>query len=128
MLNMSRAQTSRLATCVWIPLFPLRCEEDRTEGLAKKPAALLAPDTSRRLWQVSPLARHTGVKPGMTVSQAIGLCPSLHLCEPDPVHYDERFAVLLAALNEISPVIEPAELGLAYVGVDGLQGIYGSAE
>ena len=125
---MSRASTSRLATCVWIPLFPLRCEEERVEGLAAKPAALLAPDTSRRLWQVSPLARHTGVKAGMTVSQAIGLCPSLHLCEPDPVHYDERFAVLLAALNEISPVVEPAELGLAYVGVDGLEGIFGSRE
>jgi len=61
----------------------------------------------------------------MTVSQAIGLCPTLRLCEPDPVHYDERFARLLAALNEISPVIEPGELGLAYIGTDGLEGIFG---
>jgi DNA polymerase-4/protein ImuB len=64
----------------------------------------------------------------MTVSQAIGLCPTLRLCEPDPVHYDERFARLLAALNEISPVIEAGELGLAYVGTDGLEGIFGSPE
>jgi DNA polymerase-4/protein ImuB len=62
----------------------------------------------------------------MTVSQAIGLCPTLRLCEPDPVHYDERFTHLLAALNEVSPVVEPAELGLAYLGCDGLEGIYGS--
>jgi DNA polymerase-4/protein ImuB len=62
----------------------------------------------------------------MTVSQAIGLCPSLRLVEPDPVHYDDCFARLLADLNEISPVIEPGELGLAYVGTDGLEGIYGS--
>ncbi len=62
----------------------------------------------------------------MTVSQAIGLCPTLRLIEPDPVHYDDRFAALLSALSEVSPVVEPSELGLVYVGVDGLAGIYGS--
>jgi len=127
---MSRRPTSSLAACVWIPLFPLRCEEARHNGLAGSPTALLAPppDTTRKLWQVSSLARHTGVKPGMTVSQAIGLCPTLRLIEPDPVHYDERFADLLSALTEVSPVVETGELGLVYVGVDGLQGIYGSLE
>jgi len=127
-LAMSNRLSSSLAACVWIPLFPLRCEEARHEGLAAFPTALLAPDTTRKLWQVSPLARHAGVKPGMTVSQAIGLCPTLRLIEPDPVHYDEQFAALLAALGEVSPVIEQAELGLAYVGVDGLEGIFGSPQ
>jgi len=125
---MSQRPTSVLAACVWIPLFPLRCEEARHEGLAGYPIALLAPDTTRKLWQVSPLARHAGVKPGMTVSQAIGLCPTLRLFEPDPVHYDEQFARLLSALTEVSPIVEPAELGLAYVGTDGLEGIFGSPE
>jgi len=125
---MSRSSTSSLAACVWIPLFPLRCEEARQDGLANYPTALLAPDTTRKLWQVSPLARHAGVKPGMTVSQAIGLCATLHLIEPDPVHYDERFSSLLSSLNDVSPVVEPAELGLAYVGTDGLAGIYGSQQ
>ena len=125
---MSRSSTSSLAACVWIPLFPLRCEEARQGGLANYPTALLAPDTTRKLWQVSSLARHAGVKPGMTVSQAIGLCSSLRLIEPDPVHYDERFSQLLSTLNEVSPVVEPSELGLVYVGIDGLKGIYGSTE
>ncbi len=123
---MPQRPTSSLAACVWIPLFPLRCEEARREGLVTHPSALLAPDLSRKLWQVSPLARHTGVRPGMTVSQAIGLCPTLRLCEPDPVHYDGCFSRLLSALNEVSPVVEPGELGLAYLGADGLDGIYGS--
>jgi protein ImuB len=123
---MAPQPTSSLAACVWIPLFPLYCEEARRAGLAAGPTALLSPDVSRKVWQVSRLARHAGVKPGMTVSQAIGLCPTLRLCEPDPVHYDDCFARLLAALNEVSPVVEPAELGLAYVGGDGLEGIYGS--
>src|SRR5207302_4279474 len=96
--------------------------------LAALPVALVGPDDTRRVWQVSPLARHTGVKPGMTVSQAIGLCPTLKLCEPDPVHYDEQFSRLVAALSEVSPVVEPAELGRAYVGTDGLEKLYGSPQ
>src|SRR4029077_7880611 len=125
LLSMSRRPTSSLAACVWIPLFPLRCEEARHEGLSAYPTALLAADTTRKLWQVSPLTRHAGVKPGMTVSQAIGLCPTLRLIEPDPVYYDKHFTHLLSALSEVSPVVEPAELGLAYVGTDGLEGIFG---
>src|SRR5947207_7354446 len=120
--------TSTTAACCWIPLFALRCEEARRPELASQPGAWVAPVTARLLWQVSPLARRAGVKPGMTVSQAIGLCPSLRLCEPDPVYYDEQFARLLAALSEVSPVVEPAELGRAYVGTDGLEGLYGAPE
>jgi hypothetical protein len=113
------------AVCLWIPLFPLRCEEERRPDLADRPTAVLAPEDSRRVWQASSLARRQGVQPGLTVSQAIGLCPTLALIEPDPVFYDEQFARLLMRLENVSPVIEPAELGRAYVGVDGLEGLYG---
>jgi nucleotidyltransferase/DNA polymerase involved in DNA repair len=127
-------RTPRLASdsaaCCWIPLFALRSELARRPELASLPVALVAPDTTRtpQVWQVAPLARRVGVKPGMTVSQAIGLCPVLKLCEPDPVHYDEQFARLVAALLTVSPVVEPVELGRAYVGTDGLEGLYGAPE
>ena len=117
--------TSAHAACCWIPLFALRCEEARRPELAARPCALLDPEDARRLWQVSPLARRAGVKPGLTVSQAIGLYPTLRLCEPDPVYYDAQFTRLLAALSDVSPVVEPAELGRAYVGTDGLERLYG---
>jgi DNA polymerase-4/protein ImuB len=68
------------------------------------------------------------VNAGLTISQAIGLCPTLRLCEPDPVHYDQQFAQLLAALGTVSPVIEPAELGRVFVGTDGLERLHGSPE
>ena len=118
------------AACCWIPLFALRCETARRPELASLPVALVATDTARtpRVWQVAPLARHAGVKPGMTVSQAIGLCPALKLCEPDPVHYDEQFSQLVAALATVSPVVEPVELGRVFVGTDGLEGLYGTPE
>jgi nucleotidyltransferase/DNA polymerase involved in DNA repair len=120
--------TSSYAACCWIPLFALRCEEARHPELAAQPCALLASDDIRRVWQVSPLARQAGVSAGLTISQAIGLCPTLRLCEPDPVHYDQQFAQLLAALGTVSPVIEPAELGRVFVGMDGLEGLYGGPE
>ncbi len=119
---------SALACCLWIPSFPLRCETARRPDLATQPTALLSPQDTRRVWMVSPIARRAAVRPGITVSQAIGLCPPLVLLEPDPVWYDELFAHLLLALSRVSPVIEPAELGRVYVGVDGLEGLYGGPE
>jgi nucleotidyltransferase/DNA polymerase involved in DNA repair len=119
---------SQRAVCLWIPLFALRCEEERRPDLVARPTGVLAPEDSRRIWQASSLARRQGVKPGLTVSQAIGLCPALALIEPDPVFYDEQFAKLLLRLEDVSPVIEPAELGRVFVGVDGLEGLYGAPE
>ena len=123
-----RALTSTHAACVWIPLFALRAEERRKPELNGKPTAVLSAEDSRRLWQISPHARHVGVKPGMTVSQAIGLCPMLTLLEADPVHYDELFSRLLLKLGDVSPVVEPMELGRVYVGVDGLERLFGRPE
>src|SRR3989449_444287 len=120
--------TSESAACCWMPLFALRSETARRPELVAHPVALVASDDTRRVWQVSPLARRAGVKPGMTVSQAIGLCPALKLCEPDPVHYDEQFEQLIAALTAVSPVVEPVELGRVFVGTDGLEGLYGAPE
>ena len=124
----AHALTSDLAACVWIPHFPLRAEERRRPELTGQPVALLSPTNTRRVWMVSSLARRAGVRAGITVSQAIGLCPSLTLCEPDPVYYDERFTQLLLALESVSPVIEPSELGRAFVGVDGLGRLVGGPE
>jgi nucleotidyltransferase/DNA polymerase involved in DNA repair len=118
---------STTAACCWIPLFALRCEEARQPDLNGKPLALLAPELTRRMWLVNPIAHREGVRPGMTVGQAIGLCASLRLIEPDRVHYEEQFARLVAALGSISPAIEPVEEGRVFVGVDGLEGLHGNA-
>ncbi len=125
---MKTTLTSESAVCLWIPLFPLRCEERRRPNAAGKPTALLSPTDTRRLWHVSPTARRAGVRPSMTVSQAIGLCPPLTLYEPDPVHYDEAFTRLLLTLETVSPVIEPSELGRVFIGVDGLETLFGPPE
>jgi len=123
---------SLFAACCYIPCFALRCEEERHPERRSSPAvvatALLDPHDPRRIWQASSAARRAGVRPGITVSQAIGLSPTIQLYEPDPVYYDMRFALLLDQLSTVSPVIEPSELGRVYVGTDGLEGIYGGVE
>lgn len=125
---MRNLRTSSAAACVWLPLYALRCEITRRPALADAPLALLSPDDPRRVWQISRAARHEGVRPGMTISQAIGLCATLLVLEPDPVYYDQQFAELLLQLTNVSPVIEPAELGRVFVGMDGLEGLYGEPE
>ena len=123
-----RDLVSNHAVCVWFPRFALRAEERRNSELVGKPTALLSSEDTRRLWQISSRAQHFGVKTGMTVSQAIGLCPALTLLEADPVHYDELFSRLLLKLSDVSPVVEPVELGRVYVGVDGLERLIGEPE
>ena len=119
---------SSLAVCVWIPQFALRVEEQRNPALRMQPTAILAATDTHRVEHVSKLARRFGVKPGMTVSQAIGLCTSLVLLEADPVYYDLQFTKAIQRLSRVSPVIEPVELGRVFIGVDGLERLYGNPE
>jgi len=120
--------SSEHAVCLWISLFAIRCEVQRQPELHGQEVALLSNDDTRRIWETSPQARRAGVRPGMSVSQAVGLCPQIKLREPDPVYYDEQFSNLILALGDVSPVIEPAELGRVFIGVDGLEGLHGSPE
>lgn len=61
----------------------------------------------------------------MTIGQGIGLAPTLVVLEADPVHYAARFARLLEALRRVSPVVEVGGQGLVFLGMDGLEPLYG---
>src|SRR5213076_713475 len=52
----------------------------------------------------------------------------LALLAPDDTRRLWQFARLAAALVTVSPVVEPVELGRAYVGTDGLEWLYGSPQ
>jgi nucleotidyltransferase/DNA polymerase involved in DNA repair len=100
----------------------------RSPGLDSTSVALLAAEQGvrRSVWQVSERAFQAGVRPGQLISQAISLCPSLTLLEPDPAHYDAAEAAMLEALSELTPVVEPVERGRVFLGMDGLGRLYGS--
>jgi len=118
---------SRQALCVWLPTFELRLELVRAPELDATSVALLSPGegTRRTLWQVSERGAEAGVRPGQLISQAISLCPSLTLLEPDPAHYDAAQEEMLEALMELSPIVEPAGRGRIFMGMDGLERLHG---
>src|SRR5690606_33777944 len=62
---------------------------------------------------------------GMRVSQAVSLCPSLVLLEPDPEHYAAASNDILEVLEGVSPVVQTTGPGVFHVGVDGLERLYG---
>jgi DNA polymerase-4/protein ImuB len=119
---------SRQALCLWLPTFELRLELVRTPELDATSVALLSPGegTRRTLWQVSERGADAGARPGQLVSQAISLCPSLTLLEPDPAHYDAAQEEMVEALMELSPVVEPAGRGRVFLGMDGMERLHGS--
>jgi DNA polymerase-4/protein ImuB len=89
---------------------------------------LLSPDesTRRTIWQVSERAHEAGVRPGQLISQAVSLCTSLTLLEPDPAHYDAAVDTMLEVLTELTPIVEPAGRGRVFLGMDGLGRLFGS--
>lgn len=130
-LRGSDGRGSRMALCVWWPGFELELERLRTPRLAEQPLAL--PDTvsgSRRTIELACERAHAeGVRPGMLVSQAIALCPTLGLLEPDPDFYDAARGRMADALGRWCPILErSADRGRFFLGVDGLERLYGPPE
>ncbi len=119
---------SRQALCLWLPTFELRLELVRTPELDSTSVALLSPgeSTRRTIWQVSERAHEAGVRPGQLVSQAVSLCTSLTLLEPDPAHYDAAVETMLEVLHDLTPIVEPAGRGRVFLGMDGLGRLFGS--
>ena len=119
---------SRQALCLWLPTFELRLELLRSPELDTTSVALLSPGESIRskIWQVSERAHVTGVRPGQSISQAVSLCPSLTLLEPDPAHYNAAVESMLDLLSELTPIVEPAGRGRVFLGMDGLDRLLGS--
>jgi protein ImuB len=124
-----QGEGSRTSLCFWLPTFELRLELVRSPELDATSVALLSPGECierREVQQVSERGARSGVSPGMPVSRAVSLCPSLTLLEPDPAHYDAAMEAILERLGELSPVVEARERGVVHIGVDGLGRLYGS--
>ena len=125
-----RPRGSRMALCIWWPGFELQLERARAPDLVGLPLALSdAGGTRRFIEQACPIAAAEGVQTGIPVSQAIALCPSIVLLEQDPDFYDAICQRALDVLNGWSPVVERSgDRGRLFVGVDGLDRLYGSPE
>lgn len=118
---------STRALCLWLPTFELRLELVRSPELDDTSVALLKPGGTglREIDQVSERAWEAGVRPGMAVSEGVGLCTSLTLLEPDPAHYDTAMEAVVEALEGVSPILQPVARGRIFVGMDGLDRLCG---
>ena len=119
----------RSIACLLIPQFPLRVEILRHPDLDGAPVALVDLSTHRRaVTDCSAEAAARGVRAGMLVREAVGLCPELVMLPADPVYVSDAFADVIQALSRVSPVIEPDEPGCIFIDLQGLVRLFGNLD
>ena len=105
-----------LIACVHIPRFAVEAERQRRQDLATR--LVLIGDAA--VLDSSLGAETSGVKRGMRMSEAIGLCHRAVVLPPDVPHYQRRFEEVLDFLEGFSPEVEAGDLGTAFLSLDGL--------
>ena len=113
--------------CVLLPHFPLRCEFLRGRGHPGRPVAITATVCSEKL-VLDFFPDTPGLQCGLGLQQALAVQGDLEIIHADMRHYQAVFNNILDALELKSPLVEGAELGMAYLGLSGLGAIYGSDE
>jgi DNA polymerase-4 len=112
--------------CVLLPHFPLRCEVLRNNAVESCPTLVLQPkdavSSQKLVLDYSPELEN--IQRGMSVQQALSLHGDVRLVYADIPHYRSIFNKVLDALELKSPLVEGANLGCAYLGLDGLHSIY----
>ena len=110
--------------CVLVTHLPIKAELRRYPELRQKPVVITESYGSKELvLDSSPEAR--GVISGMSLQEAVSRCKSVTLLQGDMPHYQAAFDAVASSLEQRSPLVEKAELGCAYVGLDGLEAMYG---
>ena len=110
--------------CVLITHLRAKVEMRRRPGLKDRPAVIVGRCRGRPM-VVDCFPAAAGVAVGMTPEQALSRQPDAVLLEADEAAYGREFRRMLASLQGVSDRVEGAELGTAYVGLDGLEAMYG---
>lgn len=116
--------TDRSIACILVTHLPVKAEVRRYPQLRGKPVIITESYGSKDLvLDSSPEAK--GVTAGMPLAEAMARCKDASLLQADAPHYNQTFNKLVQALELRSPVVERAGLGCVYVGLDGLDLMYG---
>ena len=109
--------------CVLLPHFPINCEKLRHHDLTERPLIITAAAGSQKLvLDYSPELKN--LQREMPLQQALSLQAEAELIHADIPYYCSVFNGILDALEKRSPLVEGADLGDIYIGLDGLQLIY----
>lgn len=109
--------SDRPIACVHIPRFAVEVERLRRKDAGSR-LILIGEAT---VFDCSLGAETSNVKRGMRMSGAIGLCTQALVIPPDIPHYERTFDALLDVLEDVSPVVEPASIGTAFLSLSGLR-------
>ena len=116
--------TDRSIACMLVTHLPDKAEVRRYPQLRGKPVIITESYGSKDLvLDSSPEAR--GVGAGMPLAEAVARCKDASLLQADAPYYNGTFDKLVKALELRSPMVERAGLGCAYVGLEGLELMYG---
>jgi protein ImuB len=114
--------------CVWIAQLPLRVEVLRHPAWDGRPLVLGGAPGERKVVQLcSPEAEAAGVRPGLPLREVVPLCPEAVVLQPDPVRTASVLELVLAELQQVSPLVEPGARDEGYLFLDlrGLRALYG---
>ena len=109
--------------CVLITHLRVKAELKRQPHLKDSPVIIVDRSQTRPL-VIDSSPNAPAVVAGITLEQALALQPDGLVLEADEPHYHRLFRQVLTALLGVSDRVEAAELGTAYVGIDGLEQMY----
>ncbi|HWO93288.1 MAG TPA: DNA polymerase Y family protein [Dehalococcoidia bacterium] len=117
--------STRQVACLLISHFAMACELAERPELRGHPVVLGGGDAGPRVVDLTDEALRYGIDPGISLREAIALCPALTVIEPRPALYDDMFDDTLDALHQVSPIVERGGLGVTYADLTGLERLYG---
>ena len=110
--------------CVFVTHLRAKVELLRQPRLETTSAVIVGRDRGRSV-VLDALPISSGVVAGMTVEEALSHRTDAVVIEADEPHYRKEFGEVLASLQGVSDRVEEGEMGVAYVGLDGLSEMYG---
>ncbi len=105
-----------LIACVHIPRFAVEVERQRRQDLNTRLILVGEAD----VFDCSIGAETSGIKRGIRMSEAIGLCHRAVVLPPDLPYYQRQFEEVLGFLEGFSPEVEVGDLGTTYLSLEGL--------
>ena len=110
--------------CVLVAHFPLKTELRRKPQLRGKPVVIAKTiGGDDEVVDFSPSLR---LHKGMPLTEALAMAGNVQVLEADPAYYRRAFRRVLDRLLQHSPIVEGVDLDHAYVGLQGLELLYGS--
>src|SRR3954469_15454019 len=113
------------AIVLWCPDWPVIAAQQALDLAADLPLALVEKGL---VFACSDAARADGVKRGLRMREAQGRCPQLEGITYDPVQDARAFEPVLAAVEEITPGVQPVRPGTFVLRARGPARYYGGEE